>query len=150
MDTELQKRMVSLSRADIIKQSLLKYGGAILVENLDTAADISNEIAPEHLEIMVKEPMSYLEKIKNAGSVFLGEYTPEPLGDYFAGPNHVLPTNRTARFSSPLSVDCFIKKSSFIQYTRDGMKRAADDVIAFALSEGLTAHADSVAVRLEG
>lgn len=149
VDLALRRRAASLSRTAIFRESLKNYGGAVIVGDLDAAAALANEIAPEHLELMVGDPMLYLHKITNAGSVFLGDYAPEALGDYFAGPNHVLPTNRTARFSSPLSVDCFLKKSSFIQYTKEAMERSARDVIAFARSEGLDAHADAIAARLE-
>lgn len=114
---------------------------------IDEAVDFANELAPEHLEMAVQNPLEYIGRIDNAGSVFLGQYSPEPLGDYFAGPNHVLPTSGTARFFSPLSVDSFIKKSSFIYYTQDALSKAKDDIIKLAETEGLTAHANSIQVR---
>jgi histidinol dehydrogenase len=144
---EIIKQKATLSKRDIIDQSLDKFGAMIVCKNLDDCIDIANEIAPEHLELMVNEPMEYLGRIDNAGSVFLGKYSPEPLGDYFAGPNHVLPTSGTARFFSPLSVDSFIKKSSFIYYTKDALQDGKDDIITLANSEGLTAHANSIKVR---
>lgn len=144
---EIIKQKATLSKQDIIDQSLDKFGAMIVCKNLDDCIDIANEIAPEHLELMVNEPMEYLGRIDNAGSVFLGKYSPEPLGDYFAGPNHVLPTSGTARFFSPLSVDSFIKKSSFIYYTKDALQDGKDDIITLANSEGLTAHANSIKVR---
>jgi histidinol dehydrogenase len=144
---EIIKQKATLSKRDIIDQSLDKFGAMIVCKKLDDCIDIANEIAPEHLELMVNEPMEYLGRIDNAGSVFLGKYSPEPLGDYFAGPNHVLPTSGTARFFSPLSVDSFIKKSSFIYYTKDALQDGKDDIITLANSEGLTAHANSIKVR---
>jgi len=144
---EIIKQKATLSKRDIIDQSLDKFGAMIVCKNLDDCIDIANEIAPEHLELMVNEPMEYLGRIDNAGSVFLGKYSPEPLGDYFAGPNHVLPTSGTARFFSPLSVDSFLKKSSFIYYTKDALQEGKDDIITLANSEGLTAHANSIKVR---
>lgn len=144
---EIQKQIKGLSRSAIIAESLRNAGAVIVCGNMEKAVEIANEIAPEHLELMVENPMEMLGKIDNAGSVFLGSYSPEPLGDYFAGPNHVLPTSGTARFFSPLSVDAFIKKSSFIYYTRSELEKAKDDIVALAESEGLTAHANSVKVR---
>jgi histidinol dehydrogenase len=114
---------------------------------MDEAIEFANDLAPEHLEVCAKAPMEYIGKIDNAGSVFLGNYSPEPLGDYFAGPNHVLPTSGTARFFSPLSVDSFIKKSSFIYYTKDALSPVSDEIIKLAETEGLTAHANSIQVR---
>ena len=116
---------------------------------MDKAVGFANRLAPEHLEMCVENPMEYIGKMDNAGSVFLGSYSPEPLGDYFAGPNHVLPTSGTARFFSPLSVDSFIKKSSFIYYTREALSKDKDKIVALAEAEGLTAHANSVKVRFE-
>jgi histidinol dehydrogenase len=144
---EIVKQKATLSKRDIIDQSLEKFGAMIVCKKLDDCFNIANEIAPEHLELMVSEPMQYLGRIDNAGSVFLGKYSPEPLGDYFAGPNHVLPTSGTARFFSPLSVDSFLKKSSFIYYTKDALQEGKDDIITLANSEGLTAHANSIKVR---
>ena len=116
---------------------------------MDKACDIANEIAPEHLEVLAENPLEYIGKLTNCGSLFLGEYAPEPLGDYYAGPNHVLPTSGTARFFSPLSVDSFIKKSSYIYYTRDSLYSAKEDIVRIAKREGLTAHANAVTVRFE-
>ena len=116
---------------------------------MDEAINLANEIAPEHLELSVENPFDYLSRIKNAGAIFLGEYSPEPLGDYFAGPNHTLPTSGTAKFASPLSVDAFIKKSSIIYYTREALAKVKDDVVRSAESETLTAHANSIKIRFE-
>jgi len=145
---ELSFQVERLSRKEIIKKSLADYGAILLCGTIAQAIDLSNEFAPEHLELCVKNPLEYLASIDNAGSVFLGDYAPESLGDYFAGPNHVLPTGGTARFFSPLSVDSFVKKSSFIYYTRQDLNAAAGDIMTLANAEGLTAHANSVKVRL--
>jgi histidinol dehydrogenase len=144
---EIEKQIKTLSRADIIERSLIAYGSAVIVDTLDDAARVSDKIAPEHLELMVDQPFELLGKVRNAGSVFLGANSPEPLGDYFAGPNHVLPTNGTARFSSALSTDSFVKKSSYLYYSSEALNEYADDVIRFANAEGLTAHANSIIVR---
>ena len=144
---ELERQMQTLSRRDIIEASLRDFGAVIICDSIAQAVDIANSIAPEHLEMAVREPLEYIGRIDNAGSVFLGQYAPEPLGDYFAGPNHVLPTGGTARFFSPLSVDSFIKKSSFIYYTEDALRKAKDDIVKLAETEGLTAHANAVKVR---
>lgn len=144
---ELERQMQALSRRDIIEVSLRDFGAVIICDSIAQAVDIANSIAPEHLELAVREPLEYIGRIDNAGSVFLGQYAPEPLGDYFAGPNHVLPTGGTARFFSPLSVDSFIKKSSFIYYTEDALRKAKDDIVKLAETEGLTAHANAVKVR---
>ena len=144
---ELTKQAQRLSRKEIIEKSLLGYGAVIVCKSLDDAVDFANELAPEHLEVFTENPMEYIGRLDNAGSVFLGHYSPEPLGDYFAGPNHVLPTSGTARFFSPLSVDSFIKKSSFIYYTESALREAARDIVTLADTEGLTAHANSVKVR---
>ena len=146
---EIEIQLKNLIRHDIARSSIDSNGKIILVENLNDAVKISNEIAPEHLELCVKNPFEWLTegKIKNAGSVFLGKNSPEALGDYFAGPNHTLPTMGTARFSSPLSVDDFIKKSQYIFYTRDALNKVSDDIAKFAQSEGLTGHANSVLIR---
>jgi histidinol dehydrogenase len=146
---ELERQLKTLSRSEIIRQSLENFGAAIICESIADCVTIANEIAPEHLELMVEAPMQLLGSIDNAGSVFLGQYSPEPLGDYFAGPNHVLPTSGTARFFSPLSVDTFIKKSSFIYYTKAALESGKDDIITLAEAEGLTAHANSISVRFE-
>lgn len=144
---ELERQMQKLSRKEIIEASLDNFGAIIVCNDMDEAVRFANELAPEHLEMAVKNPLEYIGKIDNAGSVFLGHFSPEPLGDYFAGPNHVLPTSGTARFFSPLSVDSFVKKSSFIYYTEEALKEAKDDIIKLADTEGLTAHANSVKVR---
>ena len=144
---EIERQMQTLSRKDIIKESIENFGAIIVCENMAEAVDFANELAPEHLEVCCENPLEYIGKLDNAGSVFLGNYSPEPLGDYFAGPNHVLPTSGTARFFSPLSVDDFIKKSSFIYYTEAELLKAADDIIRIAETEELTAHANSIAVR---
>ncbi|MFQ6891518.1 MAG: histidinol dehydrogenase [Acutalibacter sp.] len=146
---ELYRQMEYLSRKDIIQESLDRFGGVIVCESMEEAVDFANELAPEHLEICVDNPFSYIGRLDNAGSVFLGHYSPEPLGDYFAGPNHVLPTGGTARFFSPLSVDDFIKKSSFIYYPKEELQKAAPDIIRLAQTEELTAHANSIQVRVE-
>lgn len=138
-----------LSRKDILEKSLENYGYILIAEDLNGAVDIANAIASEHLEIVTKNPFEVMTQIKNAGAIFLGEYSSEPLGDYFAGPNHVLPTNGTAKFFSPLSVDDFIKKSSIIYYSRQALEPVKDDIIKFAESESLTAHANSIRVRFE-
>ncbi len=144
---ELSRQMEKLSRKDIIQSSVDNFGAIIVCSDMKQAIEFANELAPEHLEVCCENPMEYVGKLDNAGSVFLGNYSPEPLGDYFAGPNHVLPTSGTARFFSPLSVDSFVKKSSFIYYTEDALKNDAQDVIRFAETEGLTAHANSIKVR---
>ncbi|VDN45937.1 histidinol dehydrogenase [Petrocella atlantisensis] len=146
---EIERQTAYLKRKDIISASLNNYGVTIIVDSLKDAVTISNEIAPEHLEICTKNPFELMPYIKNAGAIFLGNYTPEPLGDYMAGPNHVLPTNATAKFFSPLSVDDFIKKSSITFFGRDALKALSDDVIYFAESEALDAHANSIKVRFE-
>jgi histidinol dehydrogenase len=146
---ELNTQVKGMSRRNIIESSIEDYGAIIVTDNLRASIDIANELAPEHLELMVQEPMKYLGEIENAGSIFLGQYAPEPLGDYIAGPNHVLPTSGTARFFSPLSVDSFIKKSSFLYYTEEALKKVGKETIKLAETEGLTAHANSIKVRLE-
>ncbi len=145
---ELYKQVERLSRADIIKQSLETFGAIVLFNNMTDVVAYANAVAPEHLEVCTKNPMEYIGKLDNAGSIFLGNYSPEPLGDYYAGPNHVLPTGGTARFFSPLSVDSFIKKTSFIYYTQTALRDAGADIIKLAETEGLTAHANSIKVRL--
>ena len=146
---QLEVQLQELEREEIARVSIETQGRIIVTKTIDEAIKISNEIAPEHLELAVSNPFELLTKIKNAGSIFMGHNTPEPLGDYLAGPNHTLPTSGTAKFSSPLSVDDFIKKSSFIYYSKEGLEEVKDKVIKFAESEGLTAHARSVAKRFE-
>ena len=146
---ELERQMALLSRNEIIEKSLVDYGAVIVCRTVDEMIDMANELAPEHLEVMMENPLAYLGRLDNAGSVFLGQYAPEPLGDYYAGPNHVLPTSGTARFFSPLGVDSFIKKSSYIYYTEDALRAAHDDIVCIAEREQLTAHANSIKVRFE-
>lgn len=138
-----------LSRTEIMRKSVDNYGYILVAKDMEEAIDTANEIASEHLEIMTKNPFDTMTKIKNAGAIFLGDYSSEPLGDYFAGPNHVLPTNGTAKFFSPLSVDDFIKKSSIIYYSREALEPVYKDIVDFAKSEQLTAHANSISVRFE-
>ena len=146
---EIDGFLKTLSRAEIIRQSLDNYGHLFVGETMDDLVDAANAIASEHMEIVTKNPFEVMTKVKNAGAIFLGSYSSEPLGDYFAGPNHILPTNGTARFFSPLGVDQFIKKSSIISYSRDALASCAEDIERFAENEGLTAHANSIAVRFE-
>ena len=146
----VQVELELLERSEIARTSIEDNGKIILVDSLEEAVEVSNLIAPEHLELAVSDPMVLLPKIENAGSVFMGHYTPEPMGDYFAGPNHTLPTGGSARFSSPLSVDDFIKKTQYLYYTPNELEKAYKDVAVFARSEGLTAHARAVEVRFEG
>lgn len=149
VNKELERQVAYLSRKDIIKESLENYGGAIIVSSLDEAYDVSNYLAPEHLEILVNNPVNSLPKIQNAGSIFLGEYTPEPLGDYMSGTNHVLPTGGTAKFYSALGVYDYVKYSSYSYYPKEVLSEFKEDVQTFAKSEGLDAHANSIAVRFE-
>ena len=146
---QLEIQLKELEREEIARVSIETQGRIIVTKTIDEAIKISNEIAPEHLELAVSNPFELLTRVKNAGSIFMGHNTPEPLGDYLAGPNHTLPTSGTAKFSSPLSVDDFIKKSSFIYYSKEGLEEVKDKVIKFAESEGLTAHARSVSKRFE-
>ena len=146
---EIEGYLQTLSRADIIRKSLEQYGFILLAENMEDGIDAVNEIASEHLEIVTKDAFEVMTKIRNAGAIFIGEYSSEPLGDYFAGPNLVLPTNGTAKFFSALSVDDFIKKSSIVYYSREALKPIQKDIIAFAEAEHLTAHANSIRVRFE-
>ena len=148
VNIEIDKFTEILERRDIILKSLENYGYILIADNIEDAAHTANEIASEHLEILTENPYEVMTKIRNAGAIFLGENSSEPLGDYYAGPNHVLPTNGTAKFFSPLGVDAFIKKTSIISYSRQALLDAADDIIAFANAEGLTAHANSIKVRL--
>lgn len=149
VQAELEVQIPQLSRADIARESIDTNGKIILADSMQQAVEISNLIAPEHLEICVDDPFALLNSVKNAGSIFLGKNVPEALGDYFAGPNHTLPTSGTARFSSPLSVDDFVKKSSFIYYTKQALSDVQARVVDFATREGLTAHAKSVSIRFE-
>ncbi len=146
---EIEKFIEVLPRKDIINKSIENYCYIIIADDMSQAIDMANDIASEHLEIVTKDPFSDMTKVKNAGAVFLGEYSSEPLGDYYAGPNHVLPTNGTARFFSPLGVDDFIKKSSVISYSRDALEPVYKDITDFAAAEGLFAHANSIAVRFQ-
>ena len=146
---EVEAFTKQLSREEIIRKSLDHYGYILIAQNMDQAIDAVNEIASEHLEILTKNPYETMTKVKNAGAIFLGEYSSEPLGDYFAGPNHILPTNGTARFFSPLNVDDFLKKTSIISYSRDALEKVHKEIELFAEKEGLTAHANSIKVRFE-
>mgnify|MGYP004456651683 CR=1 FL=1 len=146
---EIEGFVAVLSRSEIINKSLENYGYILIAKDIEEAVETANEIASEHLEIVTKDPFTVMTKIRNAGAIFLGEYSSEPLGDYFAGPNHVLPTNGTAKFFSPLSVDDFIKKSSIISYSREALEPIHEDIIKFANAERLTAHANSIKVRFE-
>lgn len=149
VQTEIEGFLQKLSRKAILEKSLENYGYILIAETLDEAIGAANEIASEHLEIVTKDPFQVMTKIRNAGAIFIGEYASEPLGDYFAGPNHVLPTNGTAKFFSPLSVDDFIKKSSIVYYSREALEAVHKDIETFAKAEQLTAHANSIAVRFE-
>lgn len=149
VSAEVEQFTEMLSRKAIINESLANYGYILLAKNMGEAIDAANEIASEHLEILTQNPFDVMTRIKNAGAIFLGEYSSEPLGDYFAGPNHILPTNGTAKFFSPLNVDDFMKKTSIISYSKEALLRAHKDIEAFAESEGLTAHANSIKVRFE-
>jgi histidinol dehydrogenase len=144
---ELEAQLKKLSRKEIAEESLSNFGAVIITSDIDSAIALANDFAPEHLELQIENALSLLGKVDNAGSVFLGYYTPEALGDYYAGPNHVLPTSGTARFFSPLSVYAFTKRSSFIYYTKEALSRSADDIVTIAQKEGLDAHANSVTIR---
>jgi len=146
---EVEIQLAKLTKREIAEKSLKNYGRIIITEDLKEAIDIANDIATEHLELMVAEPFLYINSIKNAGAIFVGENTPEPLGDYYAGPNHTLPTNGTAKFSSPLSVDDFIKKTSVIYYSKEALKEVKDTILEISDSEGLTAHSNSIRIRFE-
>jgi len=145
----VSKQLVELAREEIVRRSLSNYGGIMVVSDIDAAIELANRIAPEHLELQIDNPFEYLGRVRNAGAVFLGSHTPEPVGDYMAGPNHVLPTAGTAKFASALSVDHFIKKTSMIHYSEEAFKREAHDIMLLAKTEGLDAHAESVRVRLK-
>jgi histidinol dehydrogenase len=149
VEKEIERQMAGLSRREIIAQALNDRGAFILVKDLEEACEVANMVAPEHLELMVDKPFELLSLIQNAGAIFLGRYTPEPVGDYMAGPNHILPTGGTARFYSPVTVDTFTKASSIIYYSQAGMEEDADDIIKMAEVEGLTAHANCLRVRKE-
>jgi len=149
VSTEIDGFVAELSRSEIISKSLENYGYILIARDIEEAVETANDIASEHLEIVTKDPFTVMTKIRNAGAIFLGEYSSEPLGDYFAGPNHVLPTNGTAKFFSPLGVDDFIKKSSIISYSREALEPIHEDIIKFANAERLTAHANSIKVRFE-
>ena len=149
VSVEVDKFVATLSRKEIIQKSLDNYGYILVADTMQDAIDTVNEIASEHLELVTKNPFETMTKIRNAGAIFIGEYSSEPLGDYFAGPNHVLPTNGTAKFFSPLSVDDFIKKSSIISYSREALEPVYQDIVQFAECEKLTAHANSIRVRFE-
>lgn len=149
VEIELKKQVETLERKEIIKESLINYGKVIICESIDECIEVSNMVAPEHLELMIENSMEQLGKVKHAGSIFLGYNTPEPIGDYFGGTNHVLPTNGSARFFSALSVDSFIKKSSFLYYSKEAILEDGEKIINIANKEGLTAHANSVKVRLK-
>lgn len=146
---ELERQVKLLSREDIIRYSLENYGKIIITDTMEQACELADSLAPEHLEVVAENPLEYIGKLDNVGSLFLGQYSPEPLGDYYAGPNHVLPTSGTARFFSPLSVDSFIKKSSYIYYTEQALREAKDDIVLVAEREQLTAHANAIKVRFE-
>ena len=149
VSAEIEGFLQELSRADIIKKSLDNYGYQLIASSMDEAIEAANAIASEHLEILTKDPYQVMTRIENAGAIFLGEYSSEPLGDYYAGPNHILPTNGTAKFFSPLNVDDFIKKTSIISYSRQALEQAHQDIELFAAREGLTAHANSIKVRFQ-
>lgn len=149
VDKEIERQMEYLSRKEIIATSIENYGVALICDTKEKAIELANMIAPEHLEVLMENPLEYIGKLDNAGSVFLGQYASEPLGDYYAGPNHVLPTSGTARFFSPLSVKDFYKRSSYIYYTEDALREAKDDIVLIANREGLTAHANAITVRFE-
>lgn len=146
---ELYKQIQTLERKEIITKSLESFGYIVISSTIDKSIEIANEIAPEHLEILTENPFEISEKIKNAGAIFIGEYSPEPVGDYFAGPNHTLPTSSTAKFSSPLGVEDFIKKTSLIYYSKEALRESKDSIIRIATDEGLTGHANSIKIRFE-
>jgi histidinol dehydrogenase len=149
VQSEVGRQTEYLSRKEIINKSIEDYSAIVITESIDKAVELVNKVAPEHLELCIEEPFSLLSSIRNAGAIFLGHFASEPLGDYFAGPNHVLPTSGTARFFSPLNVGDFMKKSSVISYTKKALAAVKDDVIRLAEAEGLTAHANAIKVRFE-
>ena len=146
---EADKQLATLTRKEIARESLKRFGAVLVVDDLDAAVELANRIAPEHLELQINEPFEHIGQIRNAGAVFLGHYTPEPVGDYVAGPNHVLPTGGTARFASALSLDHFLKKTSIIHYSKSAFKKEAADVIRLAELEGLDAHVRSIKIRTD-
>ncbi|MBP1576943.1 MAG: histidinol dehydrogenase, partial [Oscillospiraceae bacterium] len=148
-NAEIERQIAEMPRREIIEASFANYGAIIVCESEEQMIMLSEELAPEHLEVQVKDPMRLLGRLDNVGSLFLGEYSPEPLGDYYAGPNHVLPTSGTARFFSPLGVDSFVKRSAYICYNKQAMIEAADDIVEIAGREGLYAHANAIKVRLD-
>ena len=150
VNAEIDGFLPQLSRREIIEKSLKNYGHILVASDREEMFDIVNSIAPEHLEIQTANPLEDMARVKNAGAIFLGPYSSEPLGDYFAGPNHVLPTNGTAKFFSPLGVDAFIKRSSVIYYSKEALEKVHEDIELFARSESLTAHANSIHVRFDG
>ena len=150
VDAEMIRQTAGLERREVIEASLRDFGCAIVCPNLERCARLADEIAPEHLEVITRQPEELLDRLHNAGAIFLGPYTPEPLGDYMAGPDHVLPTSGTARFFSPLSVDAFVKKMSVLEYRREDLARVGEDIVTLAQAEGLTAHANSIRVRFSG
>lgn len=150
VEAEILRQMAYLERREIIQKSMSDYGAFLIAKSREQAVELANAIAPEHLEVVMKNPLELIGALDNAGSVFLGAYASEPLGDYYAGPNHVLPTSGTARFFSPLGVNSFIKRSSYIYYTEEALKEAKDDIVLIAEREGLTAHANAIKVRFEG
>ena len=149
VDAEVERQLGYLKRTEISRASIDRFGTAFITDNLEMAFTVSNEIAPEHLEVMVENPLEKLNYVENAGAIFLGQYSPEPLGDYYAGPNHTLPTSSTAKYSSALGVDAYIKRSSIIYYGEDALNKCKDDIMEFAYKEGLDAHANSIGVRYE-
>ena len=149
VDAEMARQTGYLSRSEIMEESVARFGAAIVCSDLHQCAKIANTVAPEHLEIVTEDPRALLPEIKNAGAVFLGAWSPEPLGDYLAGPDHVLPTSGTARFFSPLSVEAFLKSMSVIQFDRDSLAPIQEEIVTFAQAEHLTAHANSIQVRFE-
>ena len=149
VQAEVNRQVQYLSRKEIIEKSMNEYGAVLLCNSREEAAQLANMVAPEHLEVLMENPMELLGALDNVGSLFLGAYASEPLGDYYAGPNHVLPTSGTARFFSPLGVQSFTKRSSYTYYTRDALREAKDDIVLIANKEGLTAHANAITVRFE-
>ena len=149
VERQIEGFLQELSRTEIIRRSLDNYGYILVADSMDDAVETANAIASEHLEILTRDPYAVMTKIENAGAIFLGAYSSEPLGDYYAGPNHILPTNGTAKFFSPLNVDDFMKKSSLISYSREALMKVHQDIELFAEKEGLTAHANSIRVRFE-
>ena len=149
VERQIEGFLQKLSRTEIIRKSLENYGYILVADSMDEAVNAANDIASEHLEILTKDPYAVMTRIENAGAIFLGEYSSEPLGDYYAGPNHILPTNGTAKFFSPLNLDDFMKKTSLSSYSREALEKAHRDIELFAKQEGLTAHANSIRVRFE-